>query len=264
MDAIVQFGLSLLPNVKAYSEYNPDRLQNNLSEEDSASSYMMKTAFSTIMLLFFFSMGFNGSMMRGYGTVVDAFGAVADKAVDVDLAGIIKKKLNTGESYDFTIGDSNFPSAKFGDRIAQDIYGKVLARTDLIDTTSRLAIGLKVEQRVYKEVLGGANTEKAQRTALQKVIIASDISSKNKSLETDADVEALRYDIIVNTNKDKASGEIVVAMSEFLPSGTQTNTLGSNLYVHIIIRKDKVSESDFFIRPTTSDKSSTGGNTTIK
>lgn len=67
LDAIVGFLLSLLPDVKKYSDYNPERMAYNVQEEDSCTTYMLKTAIPTIMLIFFFAMGYNGTLWQGFG-----------------------------------------------------------------------------------------------------------------------------------------------------------------------------------------------------
>lgn len=78
LDAIVGFLLSLLPDVKKYSDYNPERMAYNVQEEDSCTTYMLKTAIPTIMLIFFFAMGYNGTLWQGFGVIVDAMGTAAE------------------------------------------------------------------------------------------------------------------------------------------------------------------------------------------
>lgn len=72
LDAILSFLLSLLPDVKAYSDYAEDHRQYNLKDDDTITVYMLKVALPTIMIVFFFSIGFNGTLGRAYGQVASA------------------------------------------------------------------------------------------------------------------------------------------------------------------------------------------------
>ena len=102
LDAIVGFLLSLLPDVKKYSDYNPERMAFNVQEDDSCTTYMLKTAIPTIMMIFFFAMGYNGTLWQGYGVIVDAMGTAADQLVSTDLNSIVSTAMNTGKAYKFS------------------------------------------------------------------------------------------------------------------------------------------------------------------
>lgn len=252
IDAILQLFYVMLPNVKYYSDFNPNRSVHNVKPEDSMITYMLKVFMPTVMVVFFFSAGFDGSLVRGYGMVANGMSAVADKIVDTNVEGFIKQKLNTGEAYDFTLGSSNTKAGKFGQDIAKDVYSKVLSRTKITDSTDRLAIGEIIEGKVFAEILGSKPDEAGQRKAIADKLpkpVANGGAVASNSLESDSDMDALNYDLVVNTSKTGGTGTLNWAIKDLLPKGTVSSTLGDSLYAHIIIKKSKVSESDFFVVP---------------
>lgn len=252
MDAVIGLGYSLLPNVKYYSDFNPDKLaNNNLKEEDSAVTYMLKTALPTIAMVFFFSMGFNGTLMRTYGMVANGFGAFAEKVADSNLEGYIKKKLNTGDSYRFTLAEKNTPGGKFGESIAQNLYGKVLSRMDIIDTDGRMNTGLNVETQVYQKILNSSIEGQTMNNKLAELANKGLLDSSNKATVTNnADIEALKYEIIINNNST-AAGAVTIPFKDLVPDNYKaaSDSVGGKLHAHIIIRKDRVSETDFLVVP---------------
>ena len=60
-DAFIGFILALCPNVKAYSDYNPEKPVYNLSPDDTITTYFLKISIPTIMTVFFFTIGFDGT-----------------------------------------------------------------------------------------------------------------------------------------------------------------------------------------------------------
>ena len=128
LDAIVGFLLSLLPDVKKYSDYNPERMAFNVQEDDSCTTYMLKTAIPTIMMIFFFAMGYNGTLWQGYGVIVDAMGTAADQLVSTDLNSIVSTAMNTGKAYKFSWDASG---SDYGD-FMQDLVSRMVGTTQAI------------------------------------------------------------------------------------------------------------------------------------
>lgn len=257
-DSIVGIFYSLIPNIKAYSDFNPDRLQHGLKEDDNVVTYMLKTLLPTVLLIFFFAIGFNGTLAKSYGVIVNGFSAAADRVVDVNLEGVVNRVFNAGEKYTFTLGANNTPEGKLAEDIARDIYGKVLSRLNIVDTQTRLIVGEKVESWVWQNILGGSWTDARGRLAS---LAEAPLSGVTPILvETDSDVKALTYDITVNTDNNlinsggnlPSRGRAASASSlmyDFLGDNVtvvEGNTVAEKLTVHIVIRKNKVSEANFF------------------
>jgi hypothetical protein len=251
-DSIIALGYSFLPNVKAFSDYNPERPAHNVQEDDTIITYMLKTALPTIMLVFFFTIGFSGTLPKGYGMVVNAMAAVADRATDTNLEAMVTRWAKTGEAYDFTIGENNTPEGEFAQKIASDVYGKVLSRMDILDTPTRMVVGKNVETWVWDNVLGGGYGSDA-RTKLQGLLNKTGISGdpgQVLNVSSDDDVKALKYDIILNTSTSDAGSSLTVPLSSFLDGVDNTSTtLGASLNAHIIVKKSKPRNADFFVVP---------------
>lgn len=98
-DVIIGFVLSLLPNVKEYSDYNPNKTSFNLKEDDTLTTYVLKMSMPTIMTIFFFSIGYNGTLWKAYGNVVNGMATAANGFLDVNLANYVDKALNVGSYY---------------------------------------------------------------------------------------------------------------------------------------------------------------------
>lgn len=252
-DAIIGFGYSLLPNVKEYSDYNPEKRAYNLEEDDAILTYMMKTALPTILLVFFFAIGYSGTLAKAYGVVVDGMTAAADKAVDINLEARVNRILSTGESYKFTIGTNNTETGKFAEKVAKDIYSKVLSRMDIRDTESRMIVGKNVETWVWDHILG--KTYDAKATKLQELARKSvaDGMKNQINVQTMEDVTSLSYDVIVN-NSSSLGGQASLSpniQTEFLKGMqvTAASEESKSLTLHLIIRKDRPADVNFFVVP---------------
>jgi hypothetical protein len=265
LDSIIGLVYAFLPNIKAYSDYNPEKMSHNLQEDDNVATYMLKTLLPTVLLVFFFSIGFSGTLAKAYGQISNAMSAAADKAVTVNLEAYVNKVLNTGESYTFSIGDNQTAEGKLGEKIARDIYGKVLSRSGIIDTESRLIIGKEVEGWVWSELLNKSYGESAytklEELAGKNIGIKTDPDGKLVVIESAADVDALRYDIVVNTSESlgDAASDTTMKLTDFITGATTGGVktgLSSGqvsgapeLYMHLTITKDKVTDANFFVRP---------------
>lgn len=244
LDAIVSFLLSLLPDVKAYSDYNEERMSYNLQEDDTCTTYMLKVAIPTIMLIFFFSIGFNGTLFKAYGNVVDAMGTAADNLVETDLASGVQKLMNTGKAYSFGYSADGTEWGSFRQNLVKDMYAKVLKKTSNLSTESKLTIGKNIEAYVNKN--------------LPSIKEGSDSIGSYQIVGfkgTDSDCSNLQYSVVVNgtPSYDSSVAEVSgkgIPLSDF----GITDKAASNYYMHIFIsKKNNADETDYFqdVRETT-------------
>ena len=255
-DAIVGVFYSVIPNIKAYSDFNPERMQYGLKEDDNVATYMLKTLLPTVLLIFFFSMGFNGTLAKTYGMVVNGFSAAADRVVDMNAEAVVNRIFSAGEKYTFTLGSNNTPEGELAEKIAKSVYSKVLARLDILDTETRMLVGKNVETWVWDRVLGGswANAKK-QLEAIVNNFESNTSSPGYAKVISDSDVKALSYEIIVNTDTTSKFGVSANIRNQFLGSNvTSGNTTADSLTIHLIIRKDREVQADFFVRPNSSTR----------
>ncbi len=146
-DVILGFVLSLMPNVKQYSDYNPEKMAFNLKEDDTITTYVLKMSLPTIMTIFFFSIGFNGTLWRAYGNVVDAMATAAEGACEVQLAGYVEKAMNAGSYYKFSFDTKN-EWGGFQESIAKDMYNQMLLKSEDLSSAVMRSMGAKVQEAV--------------------------------------------------------------------------------------------------------------------
>lgn len=236
LDAIVSFLLSLLPDVKAYSDYNEERRSYNLQDDDTCTTYILKTAIPTIMLIFFFSMGFNGTLFKAYGTVVDAMGTAADNVVTADLSSQVQKWMNNGSAYQFTFDAEGTEHGDLKQRVAKDMYSKVLRKSSNLSTETKLYIGRCIENYIID------NFNSLEEGAIGDVTIVGFDG-------TDADCKNIMYTVAINATEsygDTSEGELSgkgIPVSEF---GVKNE--GITQYVHVRFSKkaNSTDEKNYF------------------
>lgn len=127
IDVFITFFYSLLPNVRAYCDYCPDKMKSNkLDETDGPTQYMLKTAIPTITLVFFLTIGYSGTLAQAYGTIVDGMAMAADNLVSRNLAGYVKRLVGEGGGHQFSLGDTGTAGSVFGEKVAKQMYNQIL------------------------------------------------------------------------------------------------------------------------------------------
>lgn len=256
LDAIVSFFLTLLPDVKAYSDYGPGRRRYNLQDDDTITTFMLKIALPTIMMVFFFSIGFNGTLFKSYGMVVDAMAAVADEVVDTDLTRVVHKWMNSGSAYKFAYDADGSEYGKFRQKMAETMYSKMLAKTDNLTTDAKLYIGQRIEQYINNNV------------SISEGFVGSAEVPGFKG--TDKDCKNLQISVTINGTATYAAGTV---NAELNGGGITVDNFGvsgehaSEYYMHVFITREReTDETDFFevdrneAADGTGDSPSGGGN----
>lgn len=259
LDAIIGFFLMLVPNVREYSDYKSNATVKNLNrEEDDVLGYVLKTLPSTVFIVLFLTCGFSGTLMRGYGMLVDGLAVAADTLVEVNFEGWVKKTLSKGDGHSFTLGADGSATGEFGEDIARDLYSKVVSRLDVVDENTKLIIGRDCEQWVIDNVLGGSNDPQTRIARINEIAQTAAIEGASDTLSTqirtDADVKSAKFDIKVNNMEKMGASEgdgvgVSVALSELvenagLAAGSENES--NNLYMHLMITKGKVSHANYF------------------
>lgn len=234
LDAILSFILSLLPDIKAYSDYAEDHRQYNLKDDDTITVYMLKVALPTIMIVFFFAIGFNGTLGRGYGQVASAMAVAADNLVNEDLSATVQKWMNAGKAYQFGYSADGTEFGKFKQRLAKDIYSKILAKSRDLTTGTKYAVGERVDNFI--------------QTNLGSITEGSD-SLGNYSITgfkgTDRDVSNLSYSVVIN-GTPSYEGEVGGSGIDVTTFGI-TQESSNNNYIHIFIsKKATADETNYF------------------
>jgi hypothetical protein len=256
LDAIVGFLLSLLPDIKAYSDYNPEKMMYNLQEDDTLTTYVLKVSIPTIMSIFFFAIGFNGTLLQGFGNVANAMARGAKRLVEVDLAEGVDKVMSAGSYYQFSY-DTSDEFYKLKKNICTSIYNKVLLKMDDISTGSMQTVGAAIQACVDSETNG---------------ITASDLDSLIKSdsehsvKENHAYAKNYSYTVYLNSNSEKSvagtsdtvnSIERIYSFSDLGLSGNVSSS-STPTQIHVIItKKADADETDYYSIKSSNSTSTT-------
>lgn len=258
LDAIVGFLLSLLPDVKKYSDYNPERMAYNVQEEDSCTTYMLKTAIPTIMLIFFFAMGYNGTLWQGFGVIVDAMGTAAEQLVATDLNSIVSTAMNTGKAYKFSWDASGSDYGDFMQDMVKAVYKQALKNGKDYTSDTQQTVGSYVDN-IFLNGKGYGGNVKMYLGSTGKTI---SISSGKGSIFSDGDTLAkkignvtgfkgeddaknLTYTVISNSTKDsyKISNAVEVVISAY---DVGLNSSANGNYIHVTISRKKNSDETMY------------------
>lgn len=258
LDAIVGFLLSLLPDVKKYSDYNPERMAFNVQEDDSCTTYMLKTAIPTIMMIFFFAMGYNGTLWQGYGVIVDAMGTAADQLVSTDLNSIVSTAMNTGKAYKFSWDASDSDYGDFMQDMVKAVYKQALKNGRDYTSDTQQTVGSYVDN-IFLNGKGYGGNVKMYLGSTGKTI---SISSGKGSIFSDGDTLAkkignvtgfkgeddaknLTYTVISNSTKDsyKISNAVEVVISAY---DVGLNSSANGNYIHVTISRKKNSDETMY------------------
>ena len=259
LDAIVGFLLSLLPDVKKYSDYNPERMAYNVQEEDSCTTYMLKTAIPTIMLIFFFAMGYNGTLWQGFGVIVDAMGTAAEQLVATDLNSIVSTAMNTGKAYKFSWDASGSDYGNFMQDMVKAVYKQALKNGKDYTSDTQQTVGSyvdsifltgkgysKSDMKLYK----GSTNEKIS-IGKGKGSIFTDADTLAKAIgnttgfKGEDDAKNLTYTVISNSTKDsyKISNAVEVVISAY---DVGLNSSANGNYIHVTISRKKNSDETMY------------------
>lgn len=164
----------------------------------------------------------------------EATPTAADNVVNEDLSATVQKWMNSGKAYQFGYSADGTEFGKFKQKLAKDIYSKILAKSTDLTTGTKYAVGERVDSFI--------------QTNLNSITEGSD-SLGNYQVTgfkgTDKDVSNLTYSVVIN-GTPSYTGEVS-------GSGTDVTTFGitpessNNNYVHIFIsKKATADETNYF------------------
>lgn len=245
LDAFLGFLLALLPNVKAYSDFADGKMSYNLNEDDTITTYILKISLPSILMIFFFSIGFNGVLWSAFGNVVDALGVAAEAFVEADLDKYVDRALNIGSKYKFVYSADGTDFGKFCQKVAESTYNKVLNKTTDLSSDSSLAIGGKVDSLINSNIF-------SKKSELDKALNTS-LNSGN-----DADAKNLEYSVIVNQTKEYPDASGYKISCDIGSLGLVVDDKNT-YYVHIFITKKANSNETNYFEYNTDGKGGTSG-----
>lgn len=283
VDAFVSFFFSLFPNIKAYSVYASDaKHKGNYADTDTTTTYLLKSSLPNIMVIFAFTMGFNGTLWQAYGTVVEALGTVTQNFADTNLNKLVDRAMNTGSSYTFAYSADGTKYGDFKQSVVKKVYASLLRNTTDNSTDMKTAIGSAIDSKLSipidcmaavaanytitdsgKKQLtwGSGNNESITYTGVAFTGTGSGVAAVfkdgNSSVSNapkadqltnlakniaDARAKNLTYSVVVNKTKSY-DGALSVPASELGFTGD------TSFYVHIFISKKSSSDEHSYFTP---------------
>ena len=232
----------LLPDVKKYSDFG-EKAGGDFSDDMSISQYMLKIALPTIMTVFFFAMGFNGTLFQALAVTVDAMGTVADRAVSVNYSGFVDDLINSGTGYQFVFSAAGTNEGKLQQQVAKDVYGRCVSQVKDANPQQLYAIGQNVEGWVSENVKpdSEAVSGSSQISAKVKEGLGGDAADQYMSY--------LGYDIVINGNSEATSGEAVWSLgTDGALSGLELTDAAAQRpqYLHLFIKQTRDSANNYF------------------
>ncbi len=239
LDAIIVAVLMLLPDVKSYSDFS-DKAGDKFSNDISASQYILKIALPTVMTVFFFAMGFNGTLFQALAITVDALGTVADKVISINYSGIIEDLVNTGTGYKFVYDIDGTELGQLKQSIAVDVYGQVIRQIKDADANQLYDMGQKVQTFVdqidYSTLRDAAGTSAQMKTNLD-------------GEDQDEFVQYFGYEVVVSGTDMGDKATLSWAMSEFMPeTGVGAVNTDRTFYLGVTLKQNKEYNGGFVSR----------------
>ena len=201
LDAFVSFFLGLLPNIKKYSDYGQNAGYGNLSEDDNALNYILKTAPATIVLMFFLATGFSGTLSQAYGTVVSAMATFADNVVAINLDKYVDNLFKMGDNPTFVLGEDGTNQGKIQKTVAKAMYKEAIIASGATDKQSKAQLASSAEQ-IASNYITPANVG-------GKVGIA---------INSDADWDRVKVSVKTSASSTGTAQTQVISLQELLPN----------------------------------------------
>lgn len=290
LDAFVSFAMSLLPNIKAYSEYATDaKHKNNFEDTDTMTTYLLKSMLPNVFVILAFTMAFNGVLWQAYGTVVNACGVAASTFVNERLDTIVTRALNTGSNYTFGYSADGTKYGNFKQSVAKSIYNKVCSKSTDLSTDTKIVIGQSVDKFVQTYIDyyaytalglvedGNKEYSYVNSNGVTKTDSKSNLKSSWKSsLESGSGLGAedaaiisgitisdqqagnLEYSVVINTTSSYDNAQTINASLLGLNS--------DSYYIHLFVSKKANSdETNYFeVKKAESEADSGGTSSAIK
>lgn len=223
IDSFVSFFYGLLPNIKKSSDYD-DSMKSNLKLEDTdnALDYILKVGPSTILIMFFLSIGFSGTLSQAYGKIVSAMVTVADNFIAINFDGYIDSLFKLGDAPSFTVGDDGTEQGSLTESVAKKIYAYTAAACGIEDTTARSNLAATCETIARNHVTAGTVSG----------LVGIDLAD-------DSDWSRVKVSIKKSSGSQGSSTTDVISIQEIYPS------YEGELYFHVTYSAGSESENYF-------------------
>lgn len=190
LDAIFNLLYIFVPDVMQMSEMKEG---GKFDKDTTMATWILRTAAPTVLGLLLLSMGFNGSLMKCYGMVVNGFGVIADRVATANSEEFVNNILSSGDTYSYSLEGSGKTSDIFRQSVARDIDRKCLAKvpSDSRNTALKSSMGKNIESLVRAQF---TNEAIANHLSNQQGAMAKDL--------TEEDYDYVKCDLYINSESD--------------------------------------------------------------
>ena len=208
IDSLFNILYAFLPDIQAYSEMNDDKERSGLTDDDSLVTWFVKTFPRKVLIILMLSMGFNGTMMKCYGMVVDGLGVFTERFANYQLDATINRLLDSGSNFDFNLGDDKTNKGGTLEAICKKCYTSTLNSTGVTDASAKQQLGSSIQNSIKSQI----------NDATVLGIIQANGHPEITSL-TDDDWKYINYTVTINSDGNASGeGETVIDMSSFINS----------------------------------------------
>ena len=148
-DILYEIFKIICPNIKSYSDYGS--AQFNLDEDDTMTTYIIKSAPTTIITLLFAAMCYNGLLFQIYANIAEGLMAVATQVKDLQIAKSVNAWFAQGKEYTITIDTDGLPKNKLKGKIAKYMYRDVVSKVSAITAEEKTTWGSQIESVVAND-----------------------------------------------------------------------------------------------------------------
>lgn len=223
LDSIFALIYIVIPDIKEYSEMGSNR-DSKLNDDDSITTWLLKTSGKKIILLLLLSMGWNGSLMKCYMMIVDGIGVAANRVATYNSEALVNNILNAGDNFDFTLGSSGKGADVVQGEVASKMYKAVLA--ELGDENQSRDIKQTVGKNIESIVASQMNAE-----SIRQSLIAGGYIEESYEL-TDGDWKSVKASIVSSSSSNTDMGRISVDMNNIVGS-YKGSYLNKTMYMNI-------------------------------
>ena len=251
LDNILLFVLALSINFKAYSYYKnveagseDNASGGKFNYNDTMLNFILKTLIPAVTVTFVCSIAISGVLLSCWFTISDVFTVSAQRFAQTNLVAKVDAMIGRTGGYDFTLGDSGLQGPVVAEQVARKVYASTVGQFPNATNEQLQAIGLAVENEVYKAVLGGSTSE-YYGTLEQWAKGAVSASAQDAVIIKNEDqAKLVSVDFTTNTNpQSSTTGAYTIAMKDILSAaGVSSNEVNTryqdNLYMHTIFKWD--------------------------
>ena len=238
VDALLNIFYIFLPDVKNYSEMGDNR-DSKLNDDESVGTWLIKTLPRKVLIMLLLSMGFNGSLLKCFGMVVDGLGVVTDRVATFQADKLVNDILNAGDNYETALGTSKQGFDKLQGTIFKKAYKEIMAEVGADNQT------YDVKQKVGKTLENYVKSNFTKESVKSALVASSPSLGSNPELTND-DYADVTVNVTVGASNSQF-GRISISMNDIVSSAISNGQLAENKYINVQLTLKKKAPSHNYL-----------------